>query len=59
MVNGHKYAAHTDSPDGATGKTCRGGGMQCTVSVFLVNDRLISYSSEFGDNKCKHYEKLN
>ena len=27
MVNGHKSAAHTDSPDGGTGKTCLGGGM--------------------------------
>ena len=24
MVNGHKYAAHSDSPDGDTGKTCLG-----------------------------------
>ena len=27
MANGHKSAAHTDSPDGGTGKTCLGGGM--------------------------------
>jgi len=27
VVNGHKSAAHTDSPDGGTGKTCIGGGM--------------------------------
>jgi len=27
VVNGHKCAAHTDSPDGGTGKTCLGGGM--------------------------------
>jgi len=27
MVNGHKSAAHTDSPDGCTGKTCIDGGM--------------------------------
>jgi len=25
VVNGHKSAAHTDSPDGGTGKTCLGG----------------------------------
>jgi len=30
-VNGHKAAAHTDSPDGGTGKTCLGGGMHCPV----------------------------
>jgi len=29
VVNGHQSAAHTDSPDGGTGKTCLGGGMQC------------------------------
>jgi len=27
--NGHKSAAHTDSPDGGTGKRCLGGGMLC------------------------------
>ena len=27
VVNGHKYAAYTDSPDGGIGKTCLGGGM--------------------------------
>jgi len=25
VLNGHKSAAHTDSPDGSTGKTCLGG----------------------------------
>ena len=29
MDNGHKSAAHTDSPDGGTGRTCLGGGMHC------------------------------
>ena len=29
MVNGHKSAPHTYSPDGGTGKTCHGGGMLC------------------------------
>ena len=29
MVNGHKSAAHTDSPDGGTGKTCLDGGVHC------------------------------
>jgi len=31
-VNGHKSAAHTDSPDGSTGKTCLGGGMHCPIA---------------------------
>jgi len=30
--NGHKCAAHTDSPDGGTGKTCLGGGMHCLTA---------------------------
>ena len=29
VVNGHKSAAHTDSPDGSTGKMCLGRGMHC------------------------------
>jgi len=29
VVNGHKSAAHTDLPDGGTGKMCLGGGMHC------------------------------
>jgi len=29
VVNGHKSAAHNDSPDSGTGKTCLGGGMDC------------------------------
>jgi len=28
-VNGHKSAAHTDSPNGVTGKTFLGGGIHC------------------------------
>jgi len=27
VVNRHKSAAHTDTPDGGTSKTCLGGGM--------------------------------
>ena len=27
VVNGHKSTAHTNSPDGDTGKTCLSGGM--------------------------------
>jgi len=29
VVNGHKSAAHTDSPDGGIGKTYLGGCMYC------------------------------
>jgi len=29
VVNGHKSAAHTDSPDGGSDKTCLGGAMPC------------------------------
>ena len=36
VVNGHKSAARTDSPDGGTGKTCLGGGMHCpSASSFI------------------------
>ena len=36
MVNdGHKSAAHTDSPDGVTGKTYLGGGMHCPIASSL------------------------
>ena len=30
-----KSAAHTDSPDGETGKTCLGGGMHCPSASSL------------------------
>jgi len=37
VVNGHKSAAHTDSPDAGTGKTCLGGGMHCpSASSFCL-----------------------
>jgi len=29
VINRHKSASHTDSPDGGTGKTCLGGGLYC------------------------------
>ena len=35
VVNGHKSAAHTDSPDGGTGKTCL--AEVCSVPVLLVS----------------------
>jgi len=31
VVNRHKSAAHTDSPDGSTGKTYLGEGMRCPM----------------------------
>ena len=37
VVNGHKYAAHTDSPDGGTGKACLGGGMHCPGAYSLAS----------------------
>jgi len=36
VVNGHKSIAHTDSPDGGTGKTCLGGAMQAAAAVQVV-----------------------
>jgi len=36
VVNRHKSAAHTDSPDGSTGKTYLGEGMRCPVHSFKV-----------------------
>jgi len=35
VVNGHKSAAHTDSPAGGTDKTCLGGGMHCPSGCSL------------------------
>ena len=35
MINKHKSATHTDSPDGGTGKTCHGGGMHCPSASSL------------------------
>jgi len=36
VVNGHKSVAHTDSPDGGTGKTCLGGGIHCDSAFSLT-----------------------
>jgi len=45
VVNRHKSAAHTDTPDGGTGKTYIGGGMHCpSASSFrnvFVNSKTI------------------
>jgi len=35
VINGHKSAAHTDMPDGCTGRTCLGGGMHCSSASSL------------------------
>jgi len=40
VVNGHKSAAHTDSPDGGTSKTCIGGGMHCARASSLFEKKL-------------------
>ena len=37
VVNGHKYAAHTDSPNGGTGKTYLGGGTHCPGASNLAS----------------------
>jgi len=35
VINGHKPAAHSDSPDGGTSKTCLGGGKHCPSASSL------------------------
>jgi len=40
VVNGHKSAAHTDSPDGDTGKTCLGEGMRCPSAPSLQSNNI-------------------
>jgi len=41
VVNGHKSAAHTDTPDCGTDKTCLGEGMHCptasSLSILLLS----------------------
>jgi len=49
VINGHKSAAHTDSPDGGTGKTCLGGGMPCPsvlVEVDFSTDGMSFYIAQ-------------
>ena len=37
VIIGYKSAAHTDSPDGGTGKTCLDGSMNCPkASSFFI-----------------------
>jgi len=64
MVNGHKSAAHTDSPDGGTGNTCLGGGMHCPCSASSHTMQTEPYvhrikvaaldSRGKGSNACRH-----
>ena len=43
VINGHKSAVNTESPDDGTGKTYLGGGMHypsaCTLFIYLYNLR--------------------
>jgi len=57
VVNGHKSAAHTDSPDGGTGKTCLGGSLHCpNASSFTCS--LISTQRIFSSAVQKHSAPL-
>jgi len=48
VVNGHKSAAHTDSPDDGTGKTCLGGGMHLPrLPVLLVMAALCNRAGHY------------
>jgi len=43
-VNGHKFSAYIDSPDGGTGKRCLGGGMHClSASSFRLSKMLVKF----------------
>jgi len=41
VVDGHKSAAHTDSPDGGTSKTCLGGGVHCPSASTLNTSHVL------------------
>jgi len=43
VVNGHKSAAHTYSPDGGTDKTCLGGCMLCPSASSYYYDYYHDY----------------
>ena len=45
VVNGHKSAVHTDSPDGDTGKTCLGRGVHCPCasSLSIFHKQILVY----------------
>jgi len=65
VVNEHKFAVHTDSPDGGTGKTCLAGGMHCiSASSFNMEPRLYAvymenYSVEMNRRlRVRSYESL-
>jgi len=51
MINGHKSAAHTDLPDGGTGKTCLGRGVHCPSASSIKNVNKI-FVSAHNDYKC-------
>jgi len=53
VVNGHKSAAHTDSPDGGTGKTGFGRGMHCSKasSFHTVHSRATSIHQNKHDTR--------
>ena len=45
LLGDTESAAHTDSPDGGTGKTCLGGGMHCpSASSYIRETRFVAYS---------------
>jgi len=43
VVNGRKFAAYTDLPDGGTGKTCLGGGMHCLSASSLTTEMKVHF----------------
>jgi len=44
VVNGHKSATHTHSPDGGTGKTCLVGGMHCHSASSFISERELTFT---------------
>jgi len=54
VVSGHKSAAHTDSPDGGTGKTCLGEGRQCPSASSLISVSVLHVEKW----KCKSIEMI-
>jgi len=51
LVNGQKSAAHTDSPDGGTGKMCRARGMHCPSASSLRSHRSLHVGNIFADRE--------
>jgi len=46
VVNGHKSAAHTDSPAGGTGKACLGGSTHCPSDSIVYYTAHLEYHPE-------------